>query len=41
MKAMLQPRKREGIKIIYFYYKHFFHACGTIQEERPRIRLFL
>lgn len=40
MKAMLQPRKREGIKII-IYYKHFFHACGTIQEERPRIRLFL
>lgn len=41
MKAMLQPRKREGIKIIYFTTNTFFHACGTIQEERPRIRLFL
>ena len=38
MKAMLQPRKREGIKIIYFTTNTSSMRVVQYRKERPRIR---
>lgn len=41
IKAMLQPRKRKGIKTIYLTTNNFVHACGAIPGEQPCMYLLL
>ena len=40
IKAMLQPRKREGINDLSDN-KYFVHACGAIPGEQPCMYLLL
>ena len=40
-KAMLAPRKREGIRVILFSYQHILYAGTAIQKESKSLPLFL
>ena len=40
-KAMLPPRKREGIKSILLYYKYVVSACKPVPEKPAGLYLFL
>ena len=41
VKAMLRPRKTDGLRQFYFFYKHFFHEGKTVYEKPERLYLLL